>query len=69
MKSNRVLAWAGLLALAEGLGSCAMPLVTPVPGPVFLDPNGNPHIGVAVAGRDAGGPCLGEAPVCIVPTQ
>ena len=55
----------GLVAVAAG---CGVSAITPIPGPMYADPNGNPHLGVAVAGKDAGGPCL-QGPVCLVPAQ
>jgi len=59
-----VLVALGLLAAVTGCVSA----ITPMPGPLYPDPNGNLHLGIAVAGKDAGGPCM-EGPVCLVPAQ
>ena len=54
----------GLVVVA----GCGVSAITPMPGPMYVDPNGNLHLGVAVAGKDAGGPCL-QGPVCLMPAQ
>jgi len=63
-------AWRGVIgglvmsALAV-LSGCAGPIITTSPGPVFMDPNGNAQLTVAIGGKDAGSPCL-QGPVCMV---
>ena len=49
-----------------GLTGCAVTTITPQPGPLYINRNGVVHIGIAVAGKRAGGPCL-QGPVCLIP--
>ena len=57
------------LALAVlTLTGCAPGVVVPATGPLYGDVNGNIHLGIAVAGKEAGAPCL-DSPVCWVPAQ
>ena len=51
------------------LTGCVGTTITPQPGPLYINPSnpyGGVHIGVAVAGKRAGGPCL-QGPVCLIP--
>jgi hypothetical protein len=57
-----------LLGLVAATTGCYATYVTPALGPLYADPNGNLHIGVALAGPEAGAPCL-QSPVCLVPAQ
>ena len=62
--------WKVLVAGAAALvlSGCTVPVVTPQVGPLYISGNYNVVVGVAVAGRRAGGPCLRE-PVCLIPQQ
>ena len=49
-----------------GLTGCVATPITPQPGPLYINPYSNMRIGIAVAGKRAGGPCL-QGPVCLIP--
>src|SRR3989442_15955764 len=63
---SAIVAALGLLVAAGALGCAGA--ITPQPGPIFVDPNGYARLGVSVAGKEAGGPCL-QGPICLVPSQ
>ena len=61
----------GLAIVAGAASGCGPTLsgpgvVTPIPGPVYMDLNGNPLTAVSIGGRHGrGGPCL-QGPVCLL---
>jgi hypothetical protein len=55
----------GIILVASVLCSACVSNITALPGPVYFDASGNPMAAVAVAGKNAGGPCI-EAPVCLL---